>query len=50
MRRVSLLAVLMLFAMMAMAQVNKAQAEFYFGQSNDKVDPAVGNNAYQLDV
>lgn len=50
MRRVSLLAVLMLFAMTAMAQVNKAQAEFYFGQSNDKVDPAVGNNAYQLDV
>ena len=50
MKRVSLLAVLMLFTMSAIAQVNRAKAEFYFSQSNDKIEPGIGTNAYQLDV
>ena len=50
MKRVSLMAILMLFAMSAIAQVNRAKAEFYFSQSNDKIEPGIENNAYQLDV
>ena len=50
MKRVSLLAILMFLTMSAVAQVNRAKAEFYFSQSNDKIDPALGSNAHQMYV
>ena len=50
MKRVSLLAILMFLTMSAVAQVNRAKAEFYFSQSNDKIDPALGSNAHQMFV
>lgn len=50
MKRYSLLALLMAFVLTASAQVNRAKAEFFFGQNEDQVEAGIGDNASQLVV
>ena len=50
MKRTTLLALLMTFAVSAFAQVNRAKAEFFFGQNKDQVEAGIGDNTVQLAV
>ena len=50
MKRLSLFALFMAFACTVMAQVNRAKAEFLFGQGDGELNPALADNSRQLTV
>lgn len=50
MKRLSLFALFMAFTCTVMAQVNRAKAEFLFGQGDGELNPALADNSRQLTV
>ena len=50
MKRLSLFALFLVFACSAMAQVNRAKAEFFFEQGDGNLNPALADNGRQLTV